>query len=192
VGRTRLIRYADDFVVCFQEEAEANRFRQELTERLAEFGLEVAPSKTRVLAFGPWQARQARAQGERPGTFDFLGFTHYCAPTRDGKRFRVKRMTSRHRFTAKLKAFKLWLKTHRILPTRDLMAIIQAKLRGHIAYYGVTDNSEAMQRFLHEVRMLLFKWLNRRGGRKPLGEEKFARLMAQFPLPKARVVVSLF
>jgi len=179
-------------VVCFQDEAEANRFRQELTERLAAFGLEVEPSKTRVLAFGPGQARRTRARGERPETFDFLGFTHYCAPTRDGKRFRVKRTTSRRRFTAKLKAIKLWLKTHRILPTRDLMTIVQAKLRGHIAYYGVTDNSEAVQRFLHEVRMLLFKWLNRRGGRKPLSEKKFARRMAQFPLPKARVVVSLF
>jgi len=113
VGRTRLIRYADDFVVCFQEETEANRFRQELTERLAAFGLEVAPDKTRVLAFGPRQARQARARGERPETFDFLGFTHYCGPTRDGNRLRVKRMTSRHRFSAKRKVFKLWLKTHR-------------------------------------------------------------------------------
>jgi len=191
-GRTRLIRYADDFVVCFQEEAEANRFRQELAKRLALFGLEVAPSKTRVLAFGPRQARQARVRGERPETFDFLGFTHYCAPSREGKRYRVKRKTSRRRFTAKRKAFTHWLKTHRVLPTRDLMRIVQAKLRGHIAYYGVTDNSEAVQRFLYEARMLLFKWLNRRGGNKPLSEEKFARLMAQFPLPKARVAVSLF
>ena len=179
-------------VVCFQQETDANRFRRELSERLAAFGLEVEPSKTRVMAFGPRQARSARARGKRLQTFDFLGFTHYCAPTRDGKRFRVKRTTSRRRFTVKLKAFKLWLKTHRILPTRELMAKVQAKLRGHITYYGVTDNSEAVQRFLYEARMLLHKWLNRRGGRKPLNGKKFALLMEQFPLPKARVVVSLF
>jgi len=101
-------------------------------------------------------------------------------------------MMSRHRFTAKRKVFKLWLKTHRILPTRELMARVQAKLRGHIAYYGVTDNAKAVQRFLYEARRLLFKWLNRRGGRKPLRGEKFALLMAPFPFPKARVVVSLF
>ena len=104
----------------------------------------------------------------------------------------MKRITSCRRFTAKLKALKLWLKKHRILPTRELMAMIQAKLQGHIAYYGVTDNSEAVQRFLYEARQLLFKWLNRREGRKPLRGVKFALLMEQFPFPKARVVVSLF
>ena len=191
-GPARLIRYADDFVAGFHDEADAYRFQQELTERLAAFGLEVEPSKTRVLAFSPREARRARARGERLQTFDFLGFTHYCAPTRDGTRFRVKRKTSCRRFTAKLKALKLWLKKHRMLPTRELMAQIQAKLRGHVAYYGVTDNTQAVQRFLYEARQLLFKWLNRRGGRKPLRVVKFALLMEQFPFPTPRVVVSLF
>ena len=104
----------------------------------------------------------------------------------------MKRKTSCRRFTAKLKALKHWLKKHRMLPTRELMAQIQAKLRGHVAYYGVTDNTQAVQRFLYEARQLLFKWLNRRGGRKPLRVVKFALLMEQFPFPTPRVVVSLF
>ena len=86
------------------------RFAAALGERLAKFGLEVEPTKTKVLEFGRDAQRQAGARGERPETFDFLGFTHYCSRTRDGKRFRMKRVTSRKKFRAKLLTFKEWLK----------------------------------------------------------------------------------
>ncbi len=113
-GTARLIRYADDFVVCFATQADAERFRSELAERLAKFGLEVEPTKTKVLAFGPHAAERARWQGRsKPETFDFLGFTHYCSRTRDGRRFRMKRVTAWKRFRAKLAAFKQWLKVNR-------------------------------------------------------------------------------
>ena len=90
-GRSRLIRYADDFVVCFQQGNDAQRFRGELEQRLGLFGLEVAAEKTKVLEFGPFAASKAKARGEKPQTFDFLGLTHYCSRTRNGRRFRMKR-----------------------------------------------------------------------------------------------------
>lgn len=191
-GRARLIRYADDFVVCFQRESEAKRFRVELESRLAKFGLEVAAEKTTVMEFGPRAELAAKARGEKPQTFDFLGLTHFCSRTRDGRRFRMKRVTARKKFKAKLRIFKEWLKKSRALPTPELMKIAAAKLRGHIAYYGVTDNSEGIHRFAYEVRMLLFKWLNRRGKRGYMSWEKFYKLLAKFPMPRPTIMVNLF
>ena len=190
-GQSRLIRYADDFVVCFQHENDAIRFRNELDERLAKFGLEIAPEKTNIIEFGPNAGSNSRKRGGKPETFDFLGFTHYCSRTRDGRRFRMKRVTSRKKFTVKIRMFKDWLKASRTLPTRELMAKVVLKLRGHFAYYGVTDNSKGINRFYYEIRRLLFKWLNRRGKRGCMNWDKFELLMNKFPLPKPHITVNL-
>jgi Reverse transcriptase (RNA-dependent DNA polymerase) len=90
-GTARLIRYADDFVVCLQTDADAKRFRQAMAERLNQFGLELAPEKTQCIEFGAMAIKRAKARGEKSATFDFLGFTHYCSRSRNGKRFRMKR-----------------------------------------------------------------------------------------------------
>ena len=191
-GRARLIRYADDFVACFRRESDATRFRAELDERLGKFGLEVAPEKTKIIEFGPLAELKARRQGGKPETFDFLGLTHFCSRTQDRKRFRMKRGTSRKKFRAKLRGLKEWLKASRTLPTPVLMKFVVAKLRGHYAYYGVTDNSAGIARFAHEARKLLFKWLNRRGKRGCMSWEKFKLLLAKYPLPAPRIKVNLF
>ncbi|MDO9110374.1 MAG: group II intron reverse transcriptase/maturase [Desulfatirhabdiaceae bacterium] len=191
-GRARLIRYADDFVVCFQRRSDAEQFRAELDGRLGKFGLEVAAEKTKILEFGPLAALRAKARGEKPQTFDFLGLTHFCSKTQNGRRFRMKRKTSRKKFKAKLLAFKEWLKENRTLPTPELMKTAAAKLRGHFAYYGVSDNSEGIGQFNHEVRKLLVKWLNRRGKSGCLTWEKFKKLLKKYPLPKPRIMVNLF
>jgi group II intron reverse transcriptase/maturase len=193
-GHARLIRYADDFVVCFATQADAERFRRELSTRLAKFGLEVEPTKTKVLAFGPNAAVRAKRAGKKkPETFDFLGFTHYCSRTRNGKRFRMKRVTARKKFRAKLAAFKQWLKENRAkMTTRELWHKACAKLRGHYGYYGVTDNSRGIRRFDYEARKLLYKWLNRRSQRKGMNWEKFELMEARFPLPRPRIRVSMF
>lgn len=149
IGEARLIRYADDFVVCFQNGEDARRFRQELTVRLGKFNLEVEPSKTKVLEVGPMAAARAERRGERkPETFDFLGLTHFMSTTRDGKRFRMKRVTAAKRFRRSLMGFKEWLRSAVTLPTRDLWDGACRRIRGHLAYYGVTDNSLALLRFL--------------------------------------------
>jgi len=104
----------------------------------------------------------------------------------------MKRITSRKKFKAKLLAFKEWLKENRTLPTPELMETVVAKLRGHFAYYGVTDNSPGIARFAREAKRLLFKWLDRRGKRGSLTWEKFSKLLERFPLPKPRIMVNLF
>jgi group II intron reverse transcriptase/maturase len=191
-GFARMIRYADDFVVCFQFELDAVKFRRELGNRLGKFGLEVEPTKTRVVKFGKFAVQNAKAKGEKPETFDFLGLTHYCGTRRDGKGFRMKRKTARKKFTAKVKAFKEWLKKARTMKTAELWETAKAKLRGHYAYYGVTDNLPGIKRFGEEVVKLLMKWLNRRGKRHSLTWEKFQEMLERFPLPEPRIKVKMF
>ena len=193
-GRARLIRYADDFVACFAKQADAERFRSELVVRLAKFGLAVEPSKTKVLAFGRSAQERARRQGQsKPETFDFLGFTHICSRTRDGTRFHVKRVTAKKKFRAKLAAIKAWLKLNRAtLSTRALWEQICVKIRGHLDYYGVTENFWSLDRFLAEVKQLLFQWLNRRGGRRHMTWEQFTRMQRRFPFPRLHTRVNLY
>jgi group II intron reverse transcriptase/maturase len=191
-GFARMIRYADDFVVCFQYEQDALNFYRELGNRLGKFGLEVEPTKTRVVKFGRFAVQNAKAKGARPETFDFLGLTHYCGTRRDGKGFRMKRKTARKKFTVKVKAFKDWLKSARTMKTADLWETVKAKLRGHYAYYGVTDNLPGIKRFGAEVEKLLMKWLNRRGKRDSLNWEKLKRMLTRFPLPEPRIKVKMF
>jgi len=192
-GTAKIIRYADDFVVCFQKEADAKRFRIEMEERLNQFGLEIAPEKTKILEFGRWAQSRAKARGGRKAeTFDFLGFTHYCTKSRKNRRFEVGRKSISKRITAKLKQYTQWIRAHRTLSTVEIMKITAMKLRGHYAYYGVTGNSKSIGNFAYEVRKILFKWLNRRGKRGCMNWEKFKLLLLKFPLPTPRIMVNLW
>jgi len=191
-GQAKLIRYADDFVVCFQNETDAQRFRQELEQRLQQYGLEVAPEKTHCIEFGPLARRKAKAKGVKASTFDFLGLTHYCGKTRKGNRFRMKRKTISKRLTAKLRAYKDWLKKNRTLTTPEILYKTVQKLRGHYSYYGVTDNIHGINAYYYEVKGILYKWLNRRGKKGCYSWEKFAKLLARYPLPSPRLQVNLF
>jgi len=164
-----------------------------MEQRLNQFGLEIAPEKTKILEFGPLAQERVKRRGERKAeTFDFLGFTHYCTTTRSSKRFRIGRKTISKRMSAKLKLYKQWLRSNRTLPTREIMRTTANKLRGHFAYYGVSGNGESISNFAYEVRMILFKWLGRRGKRKSLNFEKFDLLLKRFPLPSARIMVNLW
>lgn len=191
-GYARLVRYADDFVACFQKEGDARRFHQELEKRVAKFGLEISPEKTKIIEFGPIAGIKAKRNGGKPETFDFLGFTHYCSRTRDGKRFRMKRRTSRKKYTLAIRKLTEWVKANRTLPTRELMEKVAAKMKGHYAYYGVTDNSQAIRLYAYEVQRNLFKWMNRRGKRGCMNWEKFNLLLKKFPLPAPRIHASMW
>jgi RNA-directed DNA polymerase len=190
-GYARLIRYADDFVVCFQKESDAKGFREEMEARLMQFHLEIAPEKTKRLEFGVYAQSKAKARGERAGTFDFLGFTHYNSRAINGKRYRMKRKTISKRFSAKVVAYSAWLRSNRTLTTQEIMQTTRRKLQGHYNYYGVTDNSKCLSNFKRQVERLLFKWLNRRGKRGCYNWEKFEMLLKLFPLPVPRIKVNL-
>lgn len=104
----------------------------------------------------------------------------------------MKRKTIGKRFTAKLKVYKAWLKANRTLPTPEILRKTAAKLRGHYAYYGVTDNSKRVQAFAYETQRILFKWLGRRGKRGSYIGDKFRRLLGRYPWPRPRIMVNLF
>jgi group II intron reverse transcriptase/maturase len=192
IGYTRLIRYADDYVVCFENSQDAKDFMQSMIPRLKKFHLEIAPMKTKLFEFGKFAQLKAKSKDTKAATFNFLGFTHYCSRSRNGRGFRMKRKTISKRLTAKVKGYKEWLKASRTMPTADIMNITIAKLRGHYAYYGVTDNIKSIKTFTYLVTQTLFKWLNRRGKRGCMTWEKFYKLLKLFPLPKPRIMVNLF
>ena len=193
-GECYLIRYADDFVCCFQKEYEAKVFRMRLEERFTKYGLELAEEKTKILQFGRFarQDRESKGLG-KPETFDFLGFTFYCGM--DGKRrfFRCRVKTSKKKLRSKIKAMKEWIKNHRMLPLEWIFKTVNAKLRGHYQYYGVTDNTRELHAYLSITKRLLFKWLNRRSQRRSYTWEAFNHgLLRTFPLIEPSIRVSLF
>lgn len=187
-GEAQYFRYADDFLACFQYREDAERFLQELAARLAQFHLELEPSKTKLIEFGRFAEKQARQRGERPGTFDFLGFTHYCGQTRDG-RFKVKRKTSTKKYRAKLKETKEWLQRERShLKKGELLRQTKLKLAGHLHYYAITDNSGMCYTFRYQVTRLLYKWLNRQSQRRSYNWERFNDALAWVGWPSAKIV----
>jgi len=156
------VRFADDIVMGFQYRDDAERFRQELKERLARFNLELHPEKTRLLEFGRFAAENRKKRGEgKPETFDFLGFTHICGKKRSGK-FAVLRKTMRKRMSAKLKEVKADLKERMHDPVPTVGKWLASVLRGHFQYFGVPRNSYSMGAFRLAVIRLWHHVLNRR------------------------------
>lgn len=189
-GEAYLIRYADDYAACFQEEAEARRFRTALEGRLGEFHLELEPTKTRVLRFGRFAKRDALRRGERPAVFDFLGFTHYCGTSRSG-RFKLKWRTSKKRFRTKLHAMREWIRSHLTVPVAELWRTVNRKLAGHYAYYYVSDNWGLVREFRQRTLKALWWGLNRRSQRRNVTWQKFLAYVDRHPLASPRRVVNL-
>ncbi len=150
-GDVIIVRYADDFVMGFQHRNEAERYLQELQERLAEFGLELNQEKTRLIEFGKSAAanREKRDEG-KPETFNFLGFTHICSKTRKGK-FTIRRKTIRKRLQAKIKAVRKEIKRRRHDPVPEVGKWIRSVIQGHFNYFAVPGNKQAMETFRNEI-----------------------------------------
>jgi len=182
------VRYADDFVMGFESVDDARRMMVDLKARLAKFGLSLHEDKTRLIAFGrlPAMARQQRDE-RRPGTFAFLGFTHYCGWTRDG-RFIVKRKTQSKRLTRKLKTLRqeAWRLMH--APIAEQQRRYASILRGHYAYYGLPHNWRALNGFRQNLLRIWFRCLRRRSqkGRR-LGWVRFKAMLERFPLPLPQI-----
>ena len=186
-GEAYLVRYADDFVCCFQYESDATSFYAELKERLAKFNLEIAEDKTKVIKFG----RVANEGETKAETFNFLGFTHYCSTSRSGS-FRVKRRTMNKKFRLSLRRCKEWLKKCRHFPISEIRNKLNEKLRGHYQYFGMTDNYKALERFQLAVKRLLFKWLNRRSQRRTFEWQKFDLFLTKWPLARPSIRVNVY
>ena len=187
-GEVIIIRYVDDIVVGFQYKDEAERFLKELEERVKKFGLELHPEKTRLIEFGRFAAsnRLERKQG-KPETFDFLGFTHICSETREGKRFIVKRETIAKRMTAKLKEVKETLKRNRHEPVEKLGEWLNRVVRGYFNYHAVPGNSFKLSAFRILIVRIWYKALKSRGQRSRMNWKRFGPL-ADYWIPKALIL----
>src|SRR6266571_807113 len=185
-GEMIVVRFADDIVLGFQYRSDAERFRNELTERVTKFGLELHPDKTRVLEFGRFAVERRRGRGEgKPMTFDFLGFTHICGRTRSGK-FMVRRQTMRKRLQAKLNAVKAELRQRLHDPVPEVGAWLRSVVGGHCRYYGVPTNSRALVLFRYRIGWLWYRALSRRSQTGRVHWDRMTRLIRRW-LPPARI-----
>jgi RNA-directed DNA polymerase len=162
-GRAFLIRYADDFVMGFACEADARRVLEVLPKRFGKYGLTLHPDKTRLLAFQPADRsdRPDSGNGSEPGTFDFLGFTHFWGRSRKGA-WVVKRRTAASRLRRAIRTIAQWCRLNRHRPIAEQHQTLSQKLRGHFAYYGITGNGGALHRFRDAVIRAWGQWLSRR------------------------------
>lgn len=192
-GWVELIRYADDFVICVQYKDEAETILRMLQERLAKFGLELAGDKTRIVEFGRFaESNSKKRGGGKPGTFNFLGFTHYCTKSRKGK-FKVGRTTERRKLAAKVKEMNLWLKRVRnTVNVKEWWHTLIVKMLGHYRYFGVSENSRGLRAYRYLVRRLVFKWINRRSQKRSMDWKQFDVYCLRHGFPQPKIYASLY
>ncbi len=172
-GDVVITRFADDFVVGFEYQEDAERFWADLRDRLAKFGLELNAEKTRLIEFGRFAARNCKARGlGKPETLHFLGFTHVCAKTRKSGRFKLKRITDSKRVRAKLLSVKSEMARRMHLPIPEQSRWLARVLQGHYNYYAVPDNTEALNAFRKGLIRHWLRSLRRRSQRSTLTWER--------------------
>jgi RNA-directed DNA polymerase len=186
-GRSALVRYADDFVLCFERAEDAQRVWDVLAERFRKFGLTLHPKKTRAFSF------QAPLDGDGSGgpTFDFLGFTLHWRRTRSGTQ-RVAFRTRGARLRRAINAATEWCRRHRHDPVKEQHLALTRKLNGHYGYFGVNGNIESLKRVRHAIERAWRKWLNRRSQRARMNWKRFVQVLKANPLPAPRIKVQIW
>ena len=183
-GKAFEVRYADDVVICFENKEDAQRVLKVLPKRLRKYGLEMHPDKTKLVQF-----KQPRDGGEgykhknRPGTFNYLGFTHYWKKSRKGNPV-IGKKTMDSRLGKALKRINEWCMQNRHVKLKNQQETLCSKLRGHYNYYGVTGNYRMLAKFLMNVERTWKKWLARRDRKRKLNWTKMKRVLKMFPLTK--------
>jgi group II intron reverse transcriptase/maturase len=189
-GEACEIRFADDFILCFQYREDAEKVMEVLTKRFAKYGLQLHPDKTRLMEFGRQALTKSEEPGEqKPATFDFLGFTHICKRSRQGK-FSIHVRTMRKRLKRSLKKVTAWCQEHRHDLVEEQQEALNRKLRGHYQYYGRPTNYRGLWQFFRSVRRIWKKWLNRRTRGNTLNWDEFAHLLDRHPLLRPRITRS--
>jgi RNA-directed DNA polymerase len=190
-GRATLVRFADDFVMVFETKADAERVKAVLSKRFEKYGLRLHPEKTRLIEFKRPGEDPPDNGGPQPRSFDLLGFTHFWGRSRKGK-WVVKRKTASDRFSRTLQRISVWCRQNRHLPVSEQHRRLTLKLRGHDAYFGITGNRAALSALRDWVRKIWCKWLARRSWKSRWNWQRMQQLLELFPLPKARVVHSVY
>lgn len=181
-GKAAMVRFANDAVLMFERREDLERVMEVLPKRFAKYGLTMNERKTKAIRFLP----PGRRDGGTPEPVNFLGFTHYWGKSRRGN-WVVKRKTQKERLARAVKAVAVWCKRHRHDPVSEQQQVLNAKLRGHYAYYGITPNSRSLQAFWEQVKRVWFKWLNRRSRTRHMNWGTFNLLLTRYPLEKPRI-----
>ncbi|MCP4613712.1 MAG: group II intron reverse transcriptase/maturase [Planctomycetes bacterium] len=180
-GDVMLMRFADDFVCCFQYHNDVQRFYRALDNRLDKFKLELSKDKTQVIEF-------TRFKTEKGKNFTFLGFEYRWGRSRSGKPL-VKMRTCMKKFRTAIAAFQKWIKTERCkLGTAELFKKLGQKLQGYWNYYGVSGNYDMLRRYYRQVNRIMFKWLNRRSQRKSCNWVQYREMLKYFNIPRPRII----
>jgi RNA-directed DNA polymerase len=186
-GEAYLVRYIDDFVMCFQYRADALRVQEVLCKRLKRFSLTLEPSKTKLVEFGRFAHRYASKRGrKRPETIYLLGFTLYCTRNRKGN-FRVGMRTEKSRLRRSHQRLQDLMRRMRHEPIRDQAEKLNSVLRGHYAYYGIAGNIRALRKVYRAVERYWHKMLGRRSWQAEIRWERFQRIKERFPLLRPKL-----
>ena len=190
-GVMHYFRYADDFLICFQYQTDAERFLTEVKQRLKHFNLDTADEFTRIVPFGRYARKDAYKRGTKPKDFTFLGFTFYCGRTRFGG-FKVKRKTAPKKMRGSLNRLKEWLQKERnYYRTGELMKMAKQRVLGHLNAYSITDNYRQCNTYVYHAKGLIFKWLNRRSQKRSYNWDQFKMMMRTINFPAARITLNL-
>jgi group II intron reverse transcriptase/maturase len=188
-GEAHLVRYIDDFVICFQYRDDADRVQTVLSKRLNKFALALEPSKTKLIKFGRFAQREARVQGERPETFSFLGFTHYGTRNRNGN-YKVGRKTEKSRLRRSMTNLTALMRDIRHWSLKDQVFRLNQVLRGHYAYYGVAGNWRSLHKVYRFVERYWHKMLCSRSWAARITWAVFHRLRDLFPLQRPTIYLT--
>lgn len=188
-GRATLLRFADDFIIGFEDPQDAERVMQVLGKRMAKYGLTLQPEKTRLIPFA--RPPRSQQQGKGPGSFTFLGFTCHWGRSRAGT-WVLRYKTSSSRLRRTVTRLHRWCRTHRHLKVREQHAGLVKRINGHLNYYGVNGNAESLARVVRQVERSWHKWLNRRSQRSRLNLERYRDMLRVYPLPRPRIRVRIW
>jgi group II intron reverse transcriptase/maturase len=173
-GKSFIVRFADDFILGFSEESDAEKVMEVLPKRFAKYELTLHPEKTKMIDLNSKRGGSGRS-------FDFLGFTHYLGESSKGYKV-LKRKTSSKRLTRAIVNISKFIKLNRHMKLSELIASINVKLRGHYSYYGITFNSSGISCYFSQVRRALHKWINHRGGKRKWNWISFSLLVDKWKL----------
>ena len=183
-GEVHEVRYCDDFVVCFENKEEAERFYEELKERLAKFNLKLSEEKSKIIKFG-------RKSGNSKEQFNFLGFTHINSKGRKGY-YKVLHKTDQKKLKHKKQVAKQWIKDNIKLSIKELIKRLNIKLIGYYRYYGITDNYSRIKEFKNYLQWQLYKQLRRRSQKDKTTLEKFYKILEYNPIAEPKIYFPLW
>jgi RNA-directed DNA polymerase len=190
-GQAEMVRFADDMVFVFQESEDAERFYRVLPKRLEKYGLKLHEDKSSMLKSGKKEAEAAESRGERLPTYKFLGFVCYWGKSRDGS-WRLKYKSRSDRMTSKLKELKAYLKKSLNQDTKIILKRVERVVSGWVNYHAISDNQKRVGAFIHLSKRALFRWVNRKGGKRRMNWTRFGALLKEVDYPEGFRTKSMF